>query len=583
MLDHDMLMGIRKPARYTGGEWNAAKKDFDKASVRFALCFPDMYEVGMSNLGIRIIYSVLNGIEDVSCERVFSPDIDMEKVLRAQGRPVFSIESGRNIRDFDIVGFSVAYELCYTNILNMLDLASIPFDAADRGAEFPLVIGGGPAVLNPEPIARFFDLFIIGEAEEAIVQIIDIYRRLKRNFREGVLSKNDLLFEFAKIEGVYVPSFYDAVYDEKGNLSSFSPNRQGVPDRVRKRIVPDLNFSCRPDPWVVPYIQVVHDRITVEVSRGCPNRCRFCQAKSGYYPLRYRSQDKVLETAKKYYSQTGYEEISLSGLSVSDYPDLPGLLSKLVGFFKDKGVGVSLPSVKPKDFLGCASGLIASIKKTGLTFAPEAATARLRSVIGKDFDEDEFFKMLDGVYGAGYQHVKLYFMVGLPGETEQDVEGIACFSAKVSAARKARAGSGAQVNVSVNTVIPKPHTPFQWSRMLSIEEMKEKQSFLLSKFHNKKIKVSFHGKELNFLEGVFSRGDRRLSSVIRTAHAKGCRFDGWSEHFRPEFWFESFSESGIEPVSYLRQRDTAERLPWDFIDIGVPKAFLAEEYEKMSA
>jgi radical SAM family uncharacterized protein len=581
MLNNEMLLGVRKPARYIGSEWNVSKKPFEQAAIRFALCFPDMYEVGMSNLGIRILYSILNSIPDVCCERVFVPDVDMEQSLRQTGTPLFSLESQRGAAEFDILGFSLGYELSYTNVLTVLDLAKIPFEAAGRGREHPLIIGGGPAVMNPEPLHEFFDLFVIGEAEEAVVELMDAYRIHRADYRSGRISKDDFLAALCKIEGVYVPSFYDAEYNDDGTVKSFSANRSGIPAVIRKRFVSDLNSLSFPREWIVPYIQIVHDRLTIEVSRGCPNRCRFCQARSCYFPIRYRSPQQVLETAREYYRQTGYDEISLSGLSVSDYPDLPGLMEQLVAEFKGKGVSISLPSVKPKTFLGGLSCLIATVKKTGLTFAPEAASGRLRRIIGKDFDEDEFFRMLDEVYRAGYQHVKLYFMIGLPQETPADIEAIAHFSRRVSSSRTPAAGSGAPVNVSVNTVIPKPHTPFQWVRMYSLDEMQDAQRLLSSKMNSRKIKISFHDRSMNFLEGVFSRGDRRVSRAIKVAYAKGCRFDGWSEHFKFASWMEAFGETGIDPAVYLRKRDADERLPWDFIDTGIPRQVLLNEYRAM--
>jgi radical SAM family uncharacterized protein len=582
MLNDEFLLGVRKPARYIGSEWNASKKEFEKCAIRFALCFPDMYEVGMSNLGIRIIYSILNAIPDVCCERVFVPDIDMDQALRDKGLPLFSLESQKDVRAFELLGFSLGYELSYTNVLSVLSGAGIPLEAAARGKDNPLVIAGGPAVMNPEPMGEFIDLFVIGEAEEAMVELISAYRTHKEDYAAGRMSKTDLLLALCKIEGVYVPAFYDVTYNDDGTVKSYAPNRAGVPATVKKRILPDLNASPLPREWIVPYIQIVHDRLTIEVSRGCPNHCRFCQARSCYYPIRYRKPAQVLAGAREYYRQTGYDEISLAGLSVSDYPDLPGLMEQMVGAFKDKGVNISLPSVKPKTFLGGMSCLIATVKKTGLTFAPEAATGRLRGLIGKDFDEEEFFRMLEEVYRAGYQHVKLYFMIGLPQETPADIEAIADFSRRVSSARKAVSGSGAQVNVSINTVIPKPHTPFQWFRMFSLEQMQEAQQLLFSKMNGRKIKMSFHDRSMNFLEGVFSRGDRRLSAVIKAAYAKGCRFDGWSEHFKFEAWMEAFREAGIDPVFYLRQRPVDECLPWDFIDVGIPRASLVKEYEAMA-
>jgi radical SAM family uncharacterized protein len=425
---------------------------------------------------------------------------------------------------------------------------------------------------------EFIDLFVIGEAEEAAVELMNVYRAHKQAYRAGRMSKDDLLHAFAQVEGVYVPHFYDAVYSDDGSIRFFSANRQGVPAAVKKRILKDMNVSALPREWLVPYIQIIHDRLTLEISRGCPNHCRFCQARSCYYPVRYRSQKNVLDAAKQYYCQTGYDEISLAGLSVSDYPDLPGLLGQMISEFKDKGVSLSLPSIKPKSFLGGASTLIATVKKTGLTFAPEAATPGLREVIGKDFDEAEFFSMLDEVYKSGYLHVKLYFMIGLPRETAADIEAIAFFSSRVSQARKAAVGSSAQVNVSVNTVIPKPHTPFQWVRMLTIDEMQAAQRLLLSKVNSRKIKMSFHDRSMTFLEGVFSRGDRRLSPVIKAAYSKGCRFDGWDEHFKFSAWEEAFRDAAVDPAVYLRERGIDERMPWDFIDVGISKKALIEEY-----
>ncbi|MCU0651276.1 MAG: TIGR03960 family B12-binding radical SAM protein [Candidatus Omnitrophica bacterium] len=583
MMDREFPAGVRKPARYIGNEWNVSKKSFEAAKIKFALCFPDLYEVGMSNLGIRILYSKLNMIPDVCCERVFVPDIDMQQVLRDNKRPLFSLESGRDIKDFDILGFSIGYELSYTNVLSVLDLAGMPLESASRGREFPLVIAGGCACLNPEPMHEFVDLFFIGEAEEAANELMDAYAQHSDEYKKGLISKKDLLLALARIEGVYIPSFYDCEYSQDGSLKSFKPNISGAPASIKKRIVNDLDACGLPDKWVVPYIQIIHDRITVEISRGCPNTCRFCQARSCYYPLRYRKPQSVLDWSRKYFSQTGYDEISLAGLSVSDYPGLEGLLGQLVETFKNRGVSISLPSVKPKSFLGCASALIATVKKTGLTFAPEAATSSLRRTIGKDFDEAEFFTMLEEVYKAGYQHVKLYFMIGLPGETDEDIEAIADFSRRVCVLRKTCAGSNAQVNVSINTVIPKPHTPFQWLGMMGLDRVQEAHKLLLSKAVGRKIKISFHDSRMNFLEGVFSRGDRRLSAVIKAAYSKGCRFDGWSEHFNFGSWTDAFAQAGIDPAMYQRERRPDELLAWDFIDTGIPKDVLAREYLAMKS
>jgi radical SAM family uncharacterized protein len=579
---NDSLLGIRKPARYIGQEWNVSKKDFAAAVIRFVICFPDTYEVGMSNLGLRILYAVLNNIEDVCCERSFAPAADMELFLRQNNTPLWSLESQRSLSDFDMIGFSLGYELGYTNVLNMLDLCSIPLRSQDRDRRFPLIIGGGPAVMNPEPVADFFDLFVIGEGEDVIAELIEVYRRNKEPFRSGRLSKESLLLECAQVPGVYAPSLYTVAYDQQGTIAAFSPTQVSVPEVVVKRVVKDLNASLFPVRWLTPYIQVVHDRITLEISRGCPNRCRFCQARSQYYPLRYRTADTAFSLACQAYRNSGYEEISLSGLSVSDYPQLKQLLTPLIAEFKSKGVGFSLPSIKPKSFLGDISGLIATIKKTGLTFAPEAATDVLRQRIGKDFDSEEFFSVLEGILPLGYQHVKLYFMIGLPGETEEDVAGIADFAQTVSGLGKKVIGRPIEVNISVNTVIPKPHTAFQWLPMISSVESAAKQSLVRSRLKSRKLKVSFHQNDMSYLEGIFSRGDRRLAAVIERAFRAGCRFDGWQEQFKPGLWRQAFEQCGIEPQRYLRARPLDEILPWDFIDVGIPKEYFVEEYKKLS-
>jgi radical SAM family uncharacterized protein len=582
MINDEMLLSVRKPAQYTGGEWNVSPKDFSRAGVKFALSFPDLYEVGMSNLGLRILYGLLNAQQDLVCERFFAPNIDLEEVLRKNGEGCFSLESRQPLKEFDIVGFSLAYELCYTNVLNILELGNIPLESASRGAEFPLVIGGGPCVMNPEPMAEFFDLFVVGEAEEAILEVVEGYRKSRAKFKSGQLKKEELLLALSQIQGVYVPSLYNVEYDASGNICVFEPKVKAVPAKVKKRFVQDLDKAYFPKDWLVPYIQIVHDRITLEVMRGCPNSCRFCQARSQYYPLRYRKPQTVLELAEEVYKNSGYEEISLLGLSVSDYPKMEELLKPLICGFKSKGVSVSLPSIKPKTMLGDMTDLIATIKKTGLTFAPEAASQRLRAVIGKDFDENDFFQTLKKSYAAGYQHVKLYFMIGLPFETEPDLDGLADFCRQVSQMRREISQYPAQVNISVNTLIPKPHTSLQWFKMIGLEKMREKQEYLRARFKNRNLKISFHNRQMSFLEGVFSRGDRRLSQVVACAFKKGCRFDGWDEHFKSQLWDEAFRECNIDPENYLRERSAEELLPWDFLDIGIPKALLLEEYKKIN-
>ncbi len=576
----DFLLHVMKPARYTGGEWNAFRVDFEGSSVRFALCFPDLYEIGMSNLGVRILYGVLNGIPGVACERFFSYAADMETLMREKGIEPFSLESRHSLREFDIAGFSLGSELCYSNVLRMLSLARIPLESAQRTAADPLVIGGGPCVMNPEPVAAFFDLFLIGEGEEAVADIVSVYRRHREAYRSGGIGRQDLLFELSQVDGVYVPSLYEARYSGPGSCESFSPVREGVPAVVGKRVVRDFNAAFFPLDWIVPYIQVVHDRVSLEVMRGCPNRCRFCQARSQYAPFRVRLPQTATAQALEAYKRTGYEEVSLCGLSVSDYPSLDELIRGLIASFKPTAVAVSLPSIKAKSMLGDSFSLIASIKKTGLTFAPEAGSARLREMLAKDFQEDVFFQALERAYGAGYQHVKLYFMIGLPGETMGDLDGIVDLSTRVSDLRRTISGAPAQVNISVSTFIPKPHTPFQWCAMDSPARIQEKQDYLKKKLKNRRLKVSFHNRPMSFLEAVLSRGDRRLSGVIRKAVELGACFDAWEDRFSEAIWEEAFRQEGIDQLSYLGELSVDRVLAWDFIDVCVDKGMLRREYEE---
>jgi len=583
MLD-DILLQVNKPGRYIGQEWNTPKKDFDKANIKFALCFPDLYEVGMSNLGIRIIYGILNNLNEVSCERFFSPDIDMERMLRARHIEIFSLESKRKLKSFDFIGFSLGYELDYTNVLNILDLGLIPLKSSLRDENYPLVIGGGPCALNPEPMHEFFDLFVLGEAEEVILEIIDIYRKYQQEFKEQhKISKQDLLVMLSHIEGVYVPSLYEVVYNGAGKIEKFKPKIEGIPTKIKKRFVRDLDKAFFPLDYLLPHIQIVHDRISLEIMRGCPNRCRFCQARSQYFPLRLKNPNCILNLASDVYRRTGYEEISLAGLSVSDYPHIEELIKTLVGLFKEKMVGVTLPSIKPKTYIGNLSSLIATIKKTGLTFAPEAASERLRKVLAKDFDIQDFWKSIEQAYILGYQHVKLYFMIGLPYEELRDLDGIVDFVTQVSELRRKIKKSSAGVNVSINTLIPKPHTPFQWLGMQDLDSIKYKQDYLKSKIRNKKLKLSFHNRYMSLLEGVLSRGDRRLSQVISSAFKQGARLDAWESHFRFSLWQAAFLESNIDPNFYLQARSIDEFLPWDFLDIGISKESLRSEFEKIVA
>ncbi|MFA4993025.1 MAG: TIGR03960 family B12-binding radical SAM protein [Candidatus Omnitrophota bacterium] len=574
-MSEDILLSVHRPGQYLGNEWNVSKKDFDSCSLSFALGFPDLYEIGMSNLGLRILYGVLNNIPDVVCERFFAPEADMEAVLKNSNKRLASWESSRELIGFDILGFSLGSELNYTNVLGILELSGLPLQSSLRDCRYPLVIAGGPCALNPEPMADFFDLFIIGEAEEAVVDLLNLYRKHKDDYKNGGLSKAGLLLELSQIEGVYAPSLYAPEYNDAGRLI------KKVPDlKVKKRVVANFDSAYFPCNWMVPYVQTVHDRITLEIMRGCPNRCRFCQARSQYYPLRVRTKEKVVSMASLAYSSSGYEELSLAGLSVSDYPGLEKLVSDLTANFKERAVNLSLPSLKAKSLLGNVSSLIAKIKKTGLTFAPEAGTQRLRQALAKDFSEDDFFKAIEAAYCAGYQHLKLYFLIGLPGEKEEDLDGIINFARAASELKKKIKGGAAQINISINPLIPKPHTPLQWLKMESIDSVKEKQNYLRAHCKNKRIRLDFHNIEMGFLEGVLSRGDRLLSAVILAAYKKGARFDAWSSSFSFARWQEAFSEAGVDPKRYLIEKETSEILPWDFIDMGIDKEDLIAEFNR---
>ncbi len=582
-MQDDFLLQVNKPARYIGREWNVPRKDFDKSEIKIGLCFPDLYEVGMSNLGLRIIYGLLNSKPDIACERFFAPDMDMENLLRNSGKEIFSLESSRNLKDFDILGFSLGSELNYTNVLNILELGNVPLRADLRGANFPLIVGGGPCAVNPEPMHEFFDLFVIGEAEEAILEIINIYKKHKEEYKSSRLSKRDFLIKLAGIEGVYIPCLYEVTYSPEGKIEKFKPKIEGLPVKINKRFIKDFDNAYFPLDWLVPYIQIIHDRITLEITRGCPNTCRFCQARRQYYPFRIRKIENILNLASEAYKRTGYEEISLAGLSVSDYPNIEELLGKMILLFKEKAVSVALPSIKPKIMVGNLSSLIATIKKTGLTFAPEAGSERLRKILGKDFDLKDFFNTLEQAYAAGYQHVKLYFMIGVPNEEMEDLDAIVDFAVSVSELRRKVNGKPAQVNLSINALIPKPHTPFQWLKMQDLDNIKLKQDYLRAKTKNRRIKLSFHNRYMSFLEGMLSRGDRRLSKVIEAAFRKGARFDAWGNYFIFERWQAAFNECNLDYNLYLAGRPKDEALPWDFVDLGTDKDMMFEEFNKAIA
>jgi radical SAM family uncharacterized protein len=578
----DILLQVNKPARYIGEEWNISRKDFTKANVRFALCFPDLYEVGMSNLGVRIIYSILNNIADVCCERCFSPDTDMEKELRRNNLEIFSLESKRSLREFDFIGFSLGSELNYTNVLNILDLGNIPLQAALRDNRYPIVIGGGPCTMNPEPMWEFFDMFIIGEAEGLIQEIINIYRKFQKEYKTSKVSKQELLFRFSQLEGVYAPSFYEARYAGSGATIEFKPIIKDVPARIRKYYLKGLNLNYVHLNWIIPYIQIIHDRVISEIMRGCPNRCRFCQARSQYFPLRIKNMDNILEVSTNLYKNTGYEEISLGGLSVSDYPNIEILAEKIINLFKAQKVSVSLPSIKAKENVGDISASIAKVKKTGLTFAPEAGSEKLRNILAKDFNTQDFFGSLEKSFLSGYQHLKLYFMIGLPYENNSDLDSIIDLSTQASRLGKKVKGSAVRVNISINAFIPKPHTPLQWFNMDDIESLKGKQNYLKQKNYSGKLRLNFHNYLMSFIEGILSRGDRKLSRVILSAFQKGARFDAWDNYFMFNLWQEAFSEASIDPYFYLRRIGHDELLPWDFLDVGISKESLLSKLSELN-
>jgi len=566
-----------------GQEWNLPKKDFDKADIKFALCFPDLYEIGMSNLGLRIIYGLLNNLPEVVCERFFSPASDMEKILRDRNLGICSLESRRELGEFDFVGFSLGHELSYTNVLNILELGSIPLKSSLRNQNHPLVIGGGPCALNPEPMHEFFDLFVIGEAEEAILEIIDIYRRSKDRFKASKINRQDLLALLSNVDGVYVPSLYEVRYSPDGKIEEFKAKIDDIPLRIKKRFIKDLNNAYFPSEWLIPYIEIVHDRITLEIMRGCPNTCRFCQARAQYFPFRQREVSNILSLADTAYKNTGYEEVSLCGLSVSDFSGLEELLKQLILLFRKDAVSISLPSIKPKNMIGSISSLIASIKKTGLTFAPEAATERLRKILNKDFSMEEFFSVIQQAYISGYQNIKLYFMIGLPSEKEEDLDGIIDLSNQSLELRKKVNKRSAQINISINTLIPKPHTTFQWLKMEGLESIKYKQDYLKKKIKNSRLRLSVRNPLMSLVEGALSRGDRRVSPVIFNAFKKGARFDAWDNYFKFDIWMGAFQESGVDLDSYLREKSQDESLPWDFLDTGIDKEHLRGDFNKLIA
>ncbi|OJU10133.1 MAG: B12-binding domain-containing radical SAM protein [Clostridiales bacterium 43-6] len=574
-----LVENVQKPGRYAGGELNSVLKDKQQIAVRFAFCFPDIYEIGMSHLGMKILYSLLNELDYCWCERVFAPFTDMEASLRENNRALFAIESRDDLSEFDIIGFTLQYELSYTNILNMLALGNVLLLSADRAGLHQLVIAGGPCACNPEPLCDFVDLFVLGEGEEVTAELVSLYRQHKLN----ASTKDEFLAAAAAIEGVYVPSLYLVKYREDFSVESVAP-RDSAPAKVRKRIIKNLDKVFYPDRFVVPYMEIVHDRVIQEIFRGCIRGCRFCQAGMIYRPVREKNLDIVSQQAKCLCDTTGYDEVSLSSLSTSDYSALEPLVDKLLSWSEQDKVSISLPSLRIDSFSPQLLDKISKVRKSGLTFAPEAGTQRMRNVINKNISEEEIINTCKTAFAGGYINIKLYFMMGLPYETMEDIEGIIDLSQRVvdlyyQNPDKPK-GKSVQVSISVSTFVPKPFTPFQWAAFDSAESIKAKQQHLLSYTKSKKIKISFSDKETSFLEAVLARGDRRLGAVLLKAFSLGCKMDGWDEFLDFEKWMEAFAACGVDPLFYLRKREYDERLPWDHLDYYVTKGFLQREDEK---
>ena len=583
-LSDDILLQIENPARYIGGEVNSMMKD-PKGKIRFCMCFPDVYEIGMSHLGMQILYHMFNEREDTWCERVFSPWTDLDKVMRKEQIPLFALESQDPIQKFDFLGITIQYEMCYTNILQILDLSLMPLHAKDRGEEYPIVIGGGPCVYNPEPLAPFFDLFYIGEGETVYDDLLEAY---KANQAAGG-SKLDFLKMAAQIPGIYVPSFYQESYHEDGTLASFEPVYPDAPAKIQKQVVMDMTSSFYPKTLVVPFIKATQDRVTLEIQRGCIRGCRFCQAGMIYRPTREKEVERLKACAKELLLATGYDEISLSSLSSSDYSQLKDLVTFLIDEFRSKGVNISLPSLRIDAFALDVMSKVQDIRKSSLTFAPEAGSQRLRDVINKGLSEEVILHGAHEAFEGGWNKVKLYFMLGLPTETEDDMKGIAHLAENIAmeyydTVPKEKRHGKVQITVSTSFFVPKPFTPFQWAPMCTKEEYLGKarivKNEIRSQLNQKSIRYNWHEADVTVLEGFLARGDRRCADVIEMAYRKGALYDAWSETFSWNIWEQSFAETGVNPDFYtLRERDLDELLPWDFIDAGVTKEFLQREWK----